>query len=120
MTPWRGSRVNFGPRNPIGSTLNYIELELLLLRAPADTQAAEASLVRAIEIARSQRTRTFELRAALSLARLYRSTGRAEEARDLLGPALVGFTAGPEPPEVAEAERLLAEVRGLSADAAVR
>jgi hypothetical protein len=47
--------------------------------------------VRAMEIARRQHTRSFELRAALSLARLYQATGRGEACRELLAPALVGF-----------------------------
>jgi tetratricopeptide (TPR) repeat protein len=50
----------------------------------------------------------FELRAALSLARLYRSTGRAADAYAVLAPALQGFAATPEFPEIAEAQGLLA------------
>jgi len=64
--------------------------------------------MRAIEIARSQQTRTFELWAALSLAKLYDRTGRHRVASELLFPPLVGFNAGPEVPEVEEAQRLLA------------
>jgi class 3 adenylate cyclase/tetratricopeptide (TPR) repeat protein len=79
---------------------------LLKLRRP-DVASAEAVLMRAIEIARGQRTRTFELRAALSLAKLYQTTGRDQLAGGLLAAALVGFNAGPEVPEVEEAQRLL-------------
>jgi class 3 adenylate cyclase/predicted ATPase len=79
---------------------------LLKLRRP-DVAAAESALMRAIEIARRQQTRTFELRAALSLAKLYKATGRDQLAGELLAPALVGFDAGPEVPEVEEAHRLL-------------
>jgi predicted ATPase len=79
---------------------------LLKLRRP-DVAAAESAFMRAIEIARVQQTRTFELRAALSLAKLYQSTGRDQVARELLVAALVGFNAGPEVPEVEEARRLL-------------
>jgi hypothetical protein len=63
--------------------------------------------MRAAKIARSQQTRTFELRAALSLAKLYATTGRDQVASELLVPALVGFNAGPEVPEVEEARRIL-------------
>ena len=63
--------------------------------------------MRAIEIARTQQTRTFELRAALSLAKLYQTTGRDRVASELLVPALIGFNAGPEVPEVEEAQLLL-------------
>ena len=79
---------------------------LLKLRRP-DVAAAESAFMRAIKIARGQQTRTFELRAALSLAKLYHATGRDKVASELLVPALVGFNAGPEVPEVEEAERLL-------------
>jgi predicted ATPase len=79
---------------------------ILKLRRP-DVAAAESALMRAIEIARRQQTRTFELRAALSLAKLYKATGRDQLAGELLAPALVGFDAGPEVPEVEEAHRLL-------------
>jgi predicted ATPase len=68
---------------------------------------AEGAFMQAVEIARSQQTRTFELRAALSLAKLYQTTGRASAMRELLAAAIVGFTEGPELPEVAEASRLL-------------
>jgi class 3 adenylate cyclase/predicted ATPase len=78
---------------------------LLKLRRP-DVAAAESAFMRAIEIARSQQTRTFELRAALSLAKLYQTAGRNQVASELLVPALVGFNAGPEVPEVEEAQRL--------------
>ena len=81
--------------------------ELLLRLQRPDVAAAESALMRSIEIARGQQTRTFELRAALSLAKLYKMTGRDQVAGELLVPALVGFNAGPEVPEVEEAQRLL-------------
>ena len=81
--------------------------ELLLKQRLPDVAAAEAALMRAIEIARSQQTRMFELRASLSLAKLYQTTGRDDVASELLVPALVGFNVGPEVPEVEEAQRLL-------------
>jgi predicted ATPase len=81
--------------------------ELLLKLTRADVAAAESAFMRAIDIARSQQTRTFELRAALSLAKLYQTTSRDQAANELLVPALVGFDAGPEIPEVEEAQRLL-------------
>jgi class 3 adenylate cyclase/predicted ATPase len=81
--------------------------ELLLKQRRPDVAAAEAAFMRAIEIARSQQTRIFELRASLSLAKLYQMTGRDQVASELLVPALVGFKAGPEVPEVEEAQQLL-------------
>jgi len=81
--------------------------ELLLKLPRPDVAAAESAFMRAIDIARSQQTRTFELRAALSLAKCYRTTGRDQAANELLVPALVDFDTGPEVPEVEEAQRLL-------------
>jgi class 3 adenylate cyclase/predicted ATPase/ABC-type transport system involved in cytochrome c biogenesis ATPase subunit len=82
--------------------------ELLQKLPCADIAGAESSFTRAVEIARGQGTRTFELRASLSLAKLYKTTARDRAAAELLVPALVGFTAGPEVPEVEAAQRLLA------------
>jgi class 3 adenylate cyclase/tetratricopeptide (TPR) repeat protein len=87
--------------------MHRVRGELLLKLARPDVAAAESAFKRAIEIARSQQTRTFELRAALSLAKLYKATGRYQVTNELLAPALVGFKAGPELPEVEEAQRLL-------------
>ena len=94
--------------------LHRVRGELLLRRDPTETSLAEHSLLRAIEIARGQHARSFELRAALSLAKLYHATRRIEEARALLAPALVGFSEGPELPEVGEAKRLLAALEQTS------
>jgi hypothetical protein len=58
----------------------------------------------------------FGLRAPLSLAKLYQSTGRQAEARAALAPALEGFSPTPEMPEIAEAQALLVALHndGLS------
>jgi plasmid replication initiation protein len=61
----------------------------------------------AIAVAQQQKARSFELRAALSLAKLYQSTGRAAYAHAVLLPALEGFAPTPEFPEIEEAQRLL-------------
>jgi class 3 adenylate cyclase/predicted ATPase len=82
--------------------------EMLLRRDSADTRPAEEAFQSAIAIAKQQSTRSFGLRAALSLAKLYQSTGRPVEAHDVLAPALEGFSPTPEMPEIAEAEALLA------------
>src|SRR4029450_4136321 len=80
--------------------------KLLLKQRRPDVAAAQSAFMRAIEIARSQQTRIFQLRASLSLAKLYTTAGRDHVASELL-PALVGFNVGPEVPEVEEAQRLL-------------
>jgi predicted ATPase len=84
--------------------------ELLLRHSSDNLDAAETAFKHAIDVSRSQMTRTFELRAALSLAKLYHATGRGEAARELLAPAVAGFTEGPELPEVEQANRLLADL----------
>ena len=65
----------------------------------------------AIAIARSQKARSFELRAALSLAKLYRAANRDSDAHALLAPAVEGFPPTRQFPEFAEAQALLS---GLS------
>ncbi len=75
---------------------------------PGEPRARRRRLRAAIAIASGQGTRSFELRAALSLARLYQSTGRPVEAHAVLAPALEGFSPTPEMPEIAEAQALLA------------
>jgi predicted ATPase len=82
--------------------------EILLKRDPANAAPAEEAFLTAIAIAQQQKARSFELRAALSLAKLYQSSGRAADAHTALAPALEGFTATPEFPEIEEAQALLA------------
>jgi predicted ATPase len=88
--------------------LHRVRGDMLFKRDRADTASAEQALLRAIAVAREQGTRTFELRAALTLAKLYHSTGRLANAHAFLAPALEGFSPTPETPEIAEAQTLLA------------
>ena len=88
--------------------LHRIRGEILLKRDPANAAPAEEAFLAAVAIAQAQKARSFELRAALSLAKLYQSTGRAAEAHAVLAPALEGFSRTPEMPEIAEAQALLA------------
>jgi predicted ATPase len=90
--------------------LHRIRGEILLKRDPANTAPAEEAFLSAIAIAQQQKARSFELRAALSLARLCQSTGRAADAHAVLAPALEGFAPTPEFPEIAEAQTLLASL----------
>ena len=84
--------------------------EIMLKQNPADLAAAEDAFLTAIAIARQQKTRSFELRAALSLAKLYGATGRDADAHAVLGPALDGFAPTPEFPEIAEALAFVADI----------
>ena len=81
--------------------------EILLKRDPANTAPAEEAFLTAIAIAQQQKARSFEMRGALSLAKLYQSTGRPADAHAVLAPALKGFSPTPEFPEVVEAQTLL-------------
>jgi predicted ATPase len=93
------------------SFLHRIRGEILLLRDPANPAAAEEAFHTAIAIARLQKAKSFELRAALSLAKLYQSTGRAADAHAVLAPAVEGFSPTAEFQEIEEAQRLLAARR---------
>ena len=88
--------------------LHCIRGEILLKRDPANTSPAEEVFLTAMAIAREQKARSFELRAALSLARLYQSNGRPADAHAVLAPSLEGFLPTPELPEITEAQTLLA------------
>ena len=83
----------------------------ILLKADCEHPArAEDAYLAAVAIAREQGARSFELRAALALARLHQSTGRPAGAHAVLAPALVGFAPTAEMPEIAEAQALLASL----------
>jgi DNA-binding response OmpR family regulator/class 3 adenylate cyclase/tetratricopeptide (TPR) repeat protein len=89
------------------SEAHRIRANIILKRDPTDSATAEASLQTAISIARRQHARSFELRAALALAKLYQSTSRPAEAHAVLVPAVKGFSVTPEMPEIAEALALM-------------
>ena len=89
--------------------------EILLKLDPANPAPVEEALLAAIAVAKQQATRSFELRASLSLAKLYQSTSRLADAHAVLAPALEGFSPTPAMPEIAEAQALLAAVAQWSA-----
>ncbi|MBV8506350.1 MAG: tetratricopeptide repeat protein, partial [Alphaproteobacteria bacterium] len=76
-----------------------------------DPAKAEDSFRTALAIARKQGTRGYELRAAVSLARLWREQGRQTEARDLLAPVYGWFTEGFNTADLKDAKALLDELR---------
>ena len=88
--------------------LHRIRGEILLSRELASPAPAEEAFQTAIAIAKGESARSYELLAALSLAKLYQSTARPAEAHAVLAPALEGFEPTPEMPEIAEARALLA------------
>jgi DNA-binding NtrC family response regulator/predicted ATPase len=74
---------------------------------PAAASEAEVSYRRAIEVARRQGARGWELRAATSLARMWRSHGKAAEGREILRPVYAAFTEGLETRDLRAARELL-------------
>jgi len=84
--------------------------DILFEKDAANPDPAEEAFLTAIAIAQHQKTRSFELRAALSLAKLYRATGRGADALAVLDPALEGFAPTPEFPEIAEAGEFVATI----------
>ncbi len=89
--------------------LHRIEGELL--RQDSRPEAGESSFSQAIAIARSQKARSTELRAATDLARLWHDQGRAGEARDLLCPVYDWFAEGFDTADLKEAKALLEELK---------
>jgi tetratricopeptide (TPR) repeat protein len=81
--------------------------ELLLMRDKGATEQAEACFRAALEVARKQEAKWWELRASVSLARLLRDTGRFDDARKLLAEIYNWFTEGFELPDLKEAKALL-------------
>ena len=81
--------------------------DLLLRRNPSAPDRAEVSYRRAIECARSQEAKSWELRAATSLARLWRDQGKPAAARDLLAPIYGWFTEGFDTADLKDAKALL-------------
>ncbi|HYB06003.1 MAG TPA: adenylate cyclase, partial [Methyloceanibacter sp.] len=82
-----------------------------LLHDAGDCAAAEAHFRTALDVARYQRAKFWELRAALDLARLWRDQGKRIEARDLLAPIYGWFTEGFDTLDLKEAKTLLEQLK---------
>ena len=93
--------------------------ELVLLQGIAQAEiVAEQCFVHAVQIARRQQARSWELRAATSLARLWHRQGRNAQAGELLGPVYGRFTEGLDTPDLRDAGTLLDALAKDSADPA--
>jgi class 3 adenylate cyclase/predicted ATPase len=90
--------------------LQRLEGELRLCHDPADAQKAEACFRRALAVARQQQAKSWELRAVMSLARLWRDQGKPQQARELLAPVYGWFTEGFDTRDLKEAKALLDEL----------
>ena len=82
--------------------------ELLML--VGDEAAAESSFMKSIEVSRSQQAKSWELRTATSLARLWQKQGRMDEAYQLLGDVYGWFTEGFDTRDLVDASLLLEEI----------
>ena len=84
--------------------------EIALNSPEPDVVKAEAYFEHALAIARQQQAKSWELRAAMSMARLWRDQGKRDEARELLAPVYGWFTEGFETRDLKEAKALLDEL----------
>jgi predicted ATPase len=83
----------------------------IALKSPVpDAAKAEACFARALAVAREQQAKSWELRAAMSMARLWRDQGNRDEARDLLAPVYGWFTEGFDTLDLKQAKTLLEEL----------
>jgi predicted ATPase len=86
---------------------------VLLLRQPETPPAeAETWFQRALDVARRQEAKSLELRAAMSLSRLWHQQGKRQEAHDLLADVYAWFTEGFDTADLQDAKALLDELEG--------
>jgi predicted ATPase len=81
--------------------------EIALMPPEPDAAKAEAYFERAVAVARRQQAKSLELRAAMSMAHLWRDQGKVQQARELLAPVYGWFTEGFETRDLKEAKALL-------------
>ena len=91
--------------------VNHLGGEIALKSPERDSAKAEAYFERALTVARQQQAKSWELRAAMSLARLWRDQGKTQQARELLAPVYGWFTEGFDTLDLKEAKALLEELR---------
>ena len=84
--------------------------EIALKSLPPDAEKAEKHFDRALAVARQQQAKSWELRAAMSIARLWRDQGKLQQARELLAPVYGWFTEGFDTLDLKEAKALLDEL----------
>jgi predicted ATPase len=90
--------------------VNRIAGAIALKSPEPDAAKAEEYFDRALVIARQQQAKSWELRAAMSLARLWRDRGKQQQARELLAPVYGWFTKGFDTLDLREAKALLEEL----------
>jgi predicted ATPase len=90
--------------------VNRIAGEIMLMSPETDATKAQEYFDRALSVARQQRAKSWELRAAMSLARLWRDQGKVQQARELLAPVYGWFTEGFDTRDLKDAKALLEEL----------
>jgi class 3 adenylate cyclase/predicted ATPase len=90
--------------------LSRLKGELLLQHAVAQPEEVEACFQHALDMARRQQAKSLELRAAMSLSRLWQQQGKRAAARELLAPVYGWFTEGFDTADLQEARALLEEL----------
>jgi class 3 adenylate cyclase/predicted ATPase len=90
--------------------VHRIRGELLLRQSAPDPSAAQTCFLQALTVARDQQAKSWELRAATSMARLWRGSGRAADARALLQPVYGWFTEGFDTADLIDAKALLEQL----------
>ena len=90
--------------------INRTAGEIALMSPEPDAAKAEAYFERALAVARQQQAKSWELRAAMSIARLWRDQGKVQQARELLAPVYGWFTEGFDTRDLKEAKALLEEL----------
>ena len=92
--------------------LHRLKGQLLLQLSSDNHTESETCFHQALSVARSQQAKSLELRAATSLARLWQSQGKRDEARELLGEVYGWFTEGFDTADLKDAKVLLDELEG--------
>ena len=90
--------------------INRVAGEIALLSPEIDVAKAERYFEKALAVARQQQAKSWELRAAMSMARLWRDQGKPQQARELLAPVYGWFTEGFDTLDLKEAKALLEEL----------
>jgi predicted ATPase len=90
--------------------VNRISGEIALLQPEPSGAKAEAYFKRSLSLAGKQQAKSWELRAAMSMARLWRNQGKTQQARELLAPIYGWFTEGFDTLDLKEAKAFLEEL----------
>jgi predicted ATPase len=102
--------IEIGKEKRWEAEVNRIGGELALMSSEPDVRKAEAYFERALAVAREQQAKSWELRAAMSMARLSRDQGKRQQAHDLLAAVYGWFTEGFDTLDLKEAKTLLSDL----------